>query len=97
MGRSFEEDPLTMAMRPPADETPEQQLAREQREADARRVSEAIDEQIGKEKRALAKKKKPVKVLLLGQAESGACHRASTAAFALISNVSNRIQASRRR
>lgn len=82
MGRSFEDDPLTLALRPPPDETPEARAVREQKEAQARVVSAQIDEQIGREKRTLAKKKKPVKVLLLGQGESGACSASSLLSFA---------------
>jgi guanine nucleotide-binding protein alpha-1 subunit len=50
MGLSFEDDPLTAALQPPADESPEQRTEREKTEAEARRVSEAIDEQIKTEK-----------------------------------------------
>jgi flagellar biosynthesis GTPase FlhF len=93
MGRSFEDDPLTLALQPPVDETPEERAARERDEAAARKVSDAIDEQIRTEKvravdlvvpaarsahslcnrlqAAQRKQKKPVKVLLLGQSESG--------------------------
>lgn len=67
MGRSFEEDPLTLAMAPPPDETLEQRHVREQAEAEARRVSDEIDEQIRREKEMERKKKKPVKLLLLGE------------------------------
>ncbi|CDO72779.1 hypothetical protein BN946_scf184994.g32 [Trametes cinnabarina] len=63
-------DPLAAAIAPPPDETPEQRWAREQREAQARRISEQIDEQIRAEKQAM-KKRKPMKLLLLGQSESG--------------------------
>ena len=69
----MEEDPLTLAMSPPPNETPEERQAREVREAEAQRISDEIDEQIRKEKEAKRKKKRPVKVLLLGQSESGAC------------------------
>ncbi|KAF9458709.1 guanine nucleotide binding protein, alpha subunit [Collybia nuda] len=71
MGRSFEEDPLTLAIAPPPDETPEQRQAREFAEAEAKKVSDEIDEQIRKEKEGDRRKKKPVKLLLLGQSESG--------------------------
>ncbi|KAM6492797.1 guanine nucleotide-binding protein alpha subunit [Amanita muscaria] len=63
-------DPLTLLLLPPADETPEQRLVREQREADAKRISDAIDDSLRREKAAL-KKQNHVRVLLLGQAESG--------------------------
>jgi guanine nucleotide-binding protein subunit alpha len=45
---------------------------REAKEAEARRVSERIDEQIRSERQANSRNRAPVKVLMLGQAESGA-------------------------
>jgi guanine nucleotide-binding protein alpha-1 subunit len=64
-------DPFSEFMLPPPDETPAQRTARLKREFDAQQVSDRIDEQI-KQERALAKKERNViKVLLLGQAESG--------------------------
>lgn len=68
MGRSLEDiDPLTLAIAPPPDETLEQRQIREAAEAEAKRVSDEIDEQIRKERELERKKKKPVKLLLLGQ------------------------------
>ncbi|KAG6833403.1 hypothetical protein H0H87_007388 [Tephrocybe sp. NHM501043] len=68
MGYAFEsEDPLTLALAPPPDETPEQRAARESAEAQAKKISDEIDEQIRKEREGDRKKKKPVKLLLLGQ------------------------------
>jgi len=64
-------DPFIEFMLPPPDETPAQRTARLKREQDAQQVSDRIDEEL-KQERALAKKEKNViKVLLLGQAESG--------------------------
>ncbi|KAF8065099.1 heterotrimeric G protein alpha subunit [Lyophyllum atratum] len=64
-------DPFIELMRPPPDETPAQAMARQKRELDAQKRSDAIDESI-KLARDLAKKEKGViKVLLLGQSESG--------------------------
>ncbi|KIM41875.1 hypothetical protein M413DRAFT_139827 [Hebeloma cylindrosporum] len=71
MGRSLDEDPLTLAIAPPPDETYEQRQIREAAEAEAKRISDEIDEQIRKEREAERRKKKPVKLLLLGQSESG--------------------------
>ncbi|OJA13951.1 hypothetical protein AZE42_01346 [Rhizopogon vesiculosus] len=65
------DDPLALAIAPPRNETPEEKDARETAELEARRISDAIDDQIRQERTALKKKKKPVKVLLLGQSESG--------------------------
>ena len=67
MGRSFEEDPLTLAIAPPPDETVEQRQIREAAEAEAKRISDEIDEQLRKEREAERKKKRPVKLLLLGE------------------------------
>ncbi|KAH9924391.1 guanine nucleotide binding protein, alpha subunit [Fomitopsis serialis] len=64
-------DPLTRALQPPKDESPADRWAREQREAQARLISEHIDAQLKAERAALRKKGKPIKVLLLGQSESG--------------------------
>lgn len=66
-----EQDPLTLAAAPPKDETPAQRIVREKGEMEARRVSDAIDEQIKREKASVKRRKRPVKVLLLGQSESG--------------------------
>ncbi|KAI0049030.1 G-alpha-domain-containing protein [Auriscalpium vulgare] len=71
MARSFEDDPLTAAIAPPPDETTEQKEVRERAEAEARRVSDEIDEQLRNERNALRRRRPPVKVLLLGQSESG--------------------------
>jgi hypothetical protein len=63
-------DPLDALLRPPVDETPEEKVMRLAQEAEAERISQAIDEDIKRE-RALRKKKQIVKLLLLGQSESG--------------------------
>lgn len=65
-------DPLDAALRPPIDETPEEKVQRLAQEAEARRVSHEIDEDIKRE-RTLRKKRQIVKLLLLGQSESGEC------------------------
>lgn len=64
-------DPLALALEPPANETSAERWEREQREAHARAVSAQIDEEIKAERIALKKRKKPIKVLVLGQSESG--------------------------
>ncbi|QRW22455.1 G-protein alpha subunit [Rhizoctonia solani] len=51
------EDPLTLAMAPPPNETPDQKSRRLREEAEAKRVSDAIDEEI-KEARARDRKRK---------------------------------------
>ena len=65
------DDPLSIALRPPPDEDPAARAARERAEALAKARSDAIDSAIQAEKDARKKKKPPVKVLLLGQSESG--------------------------
>lgn len=64
------DDPLTRALAPPPGETPEEREVRLNAEAEAQRVSDQIDEALSKE-RAAMKKKKVMKMLLLGQSESG--------------------------
>lgn len=64
-------DPLDAVLRPPVDETDVERSIRLQTEERAKRVSEAIDETIRQERQA-AKKKDVIRVLLLGQSESGA-------------------------
>ena len=64
-------DPIDLLAAPPKDETSAERAVREAREAEAKRVSDAIDEQLKVERAARSKKKAPVKVLLLGQSESG--------------------------
>lgn len=72
MGKTIiEDDPLTLAIAPPADETPAQREERQIREAEARRISDEIDEQLRREREGEKRKKKPVKLLLLGQGEAG--------------------------
>ncbi|KAJ2923596.1 hypothetical protein H1R20_g13498, partial [Candolleomyces eurysporus] len=51
-------DPLAVFTRPPVNETPAERDARETREADAKRRSEAIDEDIRKEKARLKREEK---------------------------------------
>ena len=68
---SVVEDPITNALRPPANETAEARSKRLAEEESALRRSRAIDEQLANDKRTLETKDKAVKVLLLGQSESG--------------------------
>lgn len=74
-------DPLDLLAAPPKDETSAERAVREAREAEAKRISDAIDEQLKLERAARAKKKAPVKVLLLGQSESGMWRRAFCTCF----------------
>ncbi|KAJ7201554.1 guanine nucleotide-binding protein alpha-4 subunit [Mycena pura] len=63
-------DPLDAVLRPPPDETYEEAALRETREEQARCVSAAIDAEI-KAERLARRKKRIVRLLLLGQSESG--------------------------
>ncbi|OCH88372.1 G-alpha-domain-containing protein [Obba rivulosa] len=63
-------DPLDAVLRPPFDETPDEKAYRLAQEEEARRISAAIDESIRQEK-LRRKKTKIVRLLLLGQSESG--------------------------
>lgn len=74
MGRSFDEivDPLARITAPPVNETPEQRRDRERKEAEAKKISEQIDEALKAEREeGKAKRKNRLKILLLGQSESG--------------------------
>ena len=67
----FDYDPLAAAIAPPPDESPDARNVRLREEAEARRISDEIDEQL-KQDRASRRRQRPcVKVLLLGQSESG--------------------------
>lgn len=67
---SHDRDPLDELLRPPQGETEEDRVIRLAQEAEARRRSQAIDESI-KAERIEQKKKSVVRLLLLGQSESG--------------------------
>lgn len=64
-------DPFAIFHTPPPGETSGERAAREAKEAEQKRVSDLIDEQLKAEKLALKKQKYVVRVLLLGQSESG--------------------------
>lgn len=63
-------DPLDEVLKPPQDETPAAKAYRIAQEEEAKRVSQAIDQSI-KAERQILKKRKVVRLLLLGQSESG--------------------------
>lgn len=64
-------DPFEAALRPPPGETPAQRDARILAEHLAKQVSDAIDEQLRVERAELKKSSPEVRILLLGQSESG--------------------------
>ncbi|CAL1708399.1 unnamed protein product [Somion occarium] len=65
------DDPLSIFMKPPPYETDEERTDRLRREAEEKRVSDQIDEYIKAERAAMKKKRSDIKLLLLGQSESG--------------------------
>ncbi|KAJ6572753.1 guanine nucleotide binding protein, alpha subunit [Mycena vulgaris] len=70
--RSLEDsDPIAAAMAPPSNESPEERQRRIQNERAAKQVSDDIDEQLLKERQLVKRQPRPVKILLLGQSESG--------------------------
>lgn len=75
MSRPFERevvDPFARLTAPPVDETAEQRRVRERREEEARKINDEIDEALKLEREELkAKRRNRLKVLLLGQSESG--------------------------
>jgi guanine nucleotide-binding protein alpha-1 subunit len=75
MARTFDAeivDPFAQITAPPVDETPEQRRIRERKEEEERRVSDEIDEALKVEREEIkAKRRNRLKVLLLGQSESG--------------------------
>jgi len=64
---TFEDDPLTNAIKPPPDETPEEWQRRLRLEQDAKAVSDSIDEKLDSQRAAERNGQKPVKILLLGE------------------------------
>ncbi|KAJ7157203.1 guanine nucleotide binding protein, alpha subunit [Mycena filopes] len=70
--RSMEDsDPIANAIAPPQNESPEDKEIRIQKERAAKQVSDAIDAELVREQAYEKKRPKPVKILLLGQSESG--------------------------
>jgi guanine nucleotide-binding protein alpha-1 subunit len=69
-------DPLSRLLKPSAGETPQERQARLEQEALAQKISDAIDEQLRKEKAEKTKSRKEIRVLLLGELSSvgRSCH-----------------------
>ncbi|KAJ7330353.1 G-protein alpha subunit [Mycena albidolilacea] len=65
------DDPFAVHMAPPEGETPDQRTARLAAAQNAEKMSRQIDEVLLQSKRSLDKKRSDVKILLLGQSESG--------------------------
>jgi len=70
VSRTSTDDPLARAFAPPPDESQFDRENRIRAELEAKKRSDAIDEEINKQ-RLSRKNPKPVKILLLGQSESG--------------------------
>ncbi|KAJ7127887.1 G-protein alpha subunit [Mycena epipterygia] len=64
-------DPLNVNLQPPPNETEVEKAARLEAAREAVRVSRSIDAGLVESKRAMERKKRAVKILLLGQSESG--------------------------
>lgn len=64
---STDDDPLAKVLQPPPDETPADRARREQQQREATRVSLEIDEGIQEAKKLYERRKKAVKILLLGE------------------------------
>lgn len=65
------QNPFIWGFLPPKGETPQERSLREQEEARAKAVSDAIDKEIEQDRVAFVRYRKATKVLLLGQSESG--------------------------
>ena len=65
------DDPFAHALAPPPNETTAERAARERAEARAKARSDAIDSRLKEESLARKKTGTPIRVLLLGQSESG--------------------------
>ncbi|KAG1731603.1 guanine nucleotide binding protein, alpha subunit [Suillus paluster] len=69
--RVSDDDPLARAIAPPLYETPAEREHRLATEQEAKRVSDAIDEELNRQRISEKKGPKAIKILLLGQSESG--------------------------
>ncbi|GBE87573.1 Guanine nucleotide-binding protein alpha-4 subunit [Sparassis crispa] len=68
---SWGDDPLARALAPPPNESDEERTARMNVEIEAKRISDKIDEELQRQEKVKKKEPRPVKILLLGQSESG--------------------------
>lgn len=62
-------DPLDVLLSPPADESTEERVARLSAEAEAKKISDMIDEELQRQERAEKRGQKPIKILLLGESQ----------------------------
>lgn len=61
------DDPLAQALQPPPNESPDERALREKLQREASMISHAIDEDIQEARKAFERRKKAVKILLLGE------------------------------
>ncbi|KAK6974516.1 guanine nucleotide binding protein, alpha subunit [Favolaschia claudopus] len=66
-----EADPISQALSPPQNESEQDKQKRDLRERAAKLASDEIDARLNKERLQIRRTPKPVKILLLGQSESG--------------------------
>lgn len=72
LGKNGSEDPLARVLAPPPNETLEERVQRQKSEEKARKLSEDIDKYLKKDGELQKEKRKAViRLLLLGQSESG--------------------------
>ena len=64
-------DPFDKVLQPPRNESPEAREARLVNEQKAKQRSDDIDEQLRKDRATMKKQRQAIKILLLGQSESG--------------------------
>lgn len=67
-GSFSNDDPLDKVLAPSPNETSEERATRLEAEAEAKRVSDMIDEELRRQEKA-DKKAKPMKLLLLGESD----------------------------
>ena len=60
-------DPLAQAISPPPDESEEEMQVRVQHEMEAKRISDAIDDDLDRQRAEQKRAPKPIRVLLLGE------------------------------
>ena len=70
MSTMRDDDPLSRVMAPPPDETAEDREARVLAEQEAKRISDAIDEELQNAAKAERRGPRPTKMLLLGELRS---------------------------
>ncbi|KAJ6602266.1 guanine nucleotide binding protein, alpha subunit [Mycena sp. CBHHK59/15] len=66
-----EPDPISVAVLPPEDESVEDRRTRILKETTAKQISKSIDDELRREQEHGMRQPKPIKILLLGQSESG--------------------------